>query len=330
MRTVRFTPRFWTAAVIATLLIGFGVIGPIFFGGDTTAVVGSQYEPPSDKLLLGADSLGRDVFLNLMYGTRTSLFIGLIAGGLATVIGTILGLLAGYNGGAIENAVLGVTNVVLAIPAIVILILLSVALDSRSVVVMAFVIAVTSWPWTARAVAAQASSICTREHLDVARLSGVRTISILASDVLPYVLSYVAMALVLQVASAILTEAGLSVIGLGPSDTVSLGIMLQQALAGEAMRSAAWWAFIPPTLVLTLITFSLLMLQSSLDEVFNPRLRRTSGGGPKGKAAVATTASPAGAVAGGALGAVGGGAAPPAEEAPMDASGGYRRQGVDR
>jgi len=136
------------------------------------------------------------------------------------------------------------------------------------------VIAITSWPWTARAVRAQASSVRTREHLDVARLSGASTWQILVWDVLPYLLSYIAMAFVLQVASAILAEAGLSLLGLGPSNSVSLGIMLNWSLVGESLRTGAWWSFIPPTLLLTLVAFTLLMLQSSLDEVFNPRLRR--------------------------------------------------------
>jgi peptide/nickel transport system permease protein len=172
---------------------------------------------------------------------------------------------------------MGFTNVVVAIPSIVVLILISVALHSRSSVGLAIVIAVTSWPWTARAVRAQASSVRTREHLDVARLSGAGTVSVIVYDVIPYMLSYICMAFVLQVSSAILNEAALSLLGLGPSNGVSLGIMLHWALTWESVRTGTWWAFVPPTLLLTLIVFALLMVQSSLDEVFNPRLRRRFG-----------------------------------------------------
>jgi peptide/nickel transport system permease protein len=139
---------------------------------------------------------------------------------------------------------------------------------------VALVIAITSWTWLARAVRAQASSVRTREHLDIARLSGARTASLIVFDVIPYMLSYIIMAFVLQVSSAVLAEALLSLLGLGPSNGVSLGIMLHWALAWEAVRTGAWWAFVPPTLLLTLIAFSLLMMQSSMDEIFNPRLRR--------------------------------------------------------
>ncbi|WP_020576072.1 ABC transporter permease [Actinopolymorpha alba] len=274
MRMVRFTPRFWISAGVFLLVAAFALLGPIFVGDKLGEGVGGLYDPPSGAAWLGTDDLGHDIFTNLVFGTRTSLIIGLVAGAVATVIGVVLGLIAGYHGGVVEEALMGITNVALAIPGIVVLILLSVALDFRSIVAMAIVIAITSWPWTARAVRAQASSVKTREHLDVARLSGASTLNILLWDVLPYLMSYICMAFVLQVSSAILAEAGLSLLGLGPSDSVSLGIMLNWALVGESVRTGAWWAFVPPTLLLTFVAFTLLMLQSSLDEVFNPRLRR--------------------------------------------------------
>jgi peptide/nickel transport system permease protein len=166
------------------------------------------------------------------------------------------------------------TNVVITIPSIVILILLSIALSSRSMVSMGLIIGVTAWPWTARAVRAQSSSLRTREHVDIARLSGAGTLSLIIQEIIPYMLSYVVMAFVLQLNSSILQEAALSMLGLGIDRGISLGLMLQWALLWESVRTGAWWAFIPPTLFLTLIAFSLLLLQSSIDEIFNPRLRR--------------------------------------------------------
>lgn len=275
MRMVRFSPRFWISAGFVLLIILFGFVGPyIFTEHHVGEVIGGLYDSPSGSAWLGTDNLGHDVFTNLMHGTRTSLIIGLVAGVVSTVIGVVLGLVAGYKGGWLEEGLMGFTNVFLAIPAIVVLVLLSVALSSRSVFSLAVVIGITSWPWTARAVRAQAASVTTREHIDVARLSGARTFSILGWDVLPYLLSYACMAFVLQVAGAILAEAALSMLGLGPSSGVSLGIMLHWALVWESLQTGAWWAFLPPTVLLTLIAFAMFMLQSSLDEVFNPRLRR--------------------------------------------------------
>ncbi|MDN5686137.1 MAG: ABC transporter permease [Brachybacterium sp.] len=273
LRSFNLSARFWVSLVIVAGVILMSLAGFVYPTGPGEKV-GSLYDPPGNGLLMGTDNFGHDVIAVLMAGTRTSLIIGLVAGIVATTIGVGVGLLAGYVGGWFEELLMGVTNVVLAIPAIVVLILISMSLPNSTIWSLAIVIGITSWPWTARAVRAQASSVATREHIDVARLSGVRLPGILLKDVLPYILSYAVMAFVLQVAGAILAEAALSMLGLGPSGVNSLGTQLHWALAFQAVASGAWWAFLPPTLVLTLISFGFLLLQASLDEVFNPRLRR--------------------------------------------------------
>jgi peptide/nickel transport system permease protein len=196
---------------------------------------------------------------------------------------------SGYRGGWLDDVLTAITNVGLAIPAIVVIILVSVSLPQRNLYTLALVIGLTAWFWVARAVRAQASSIRTREHVDVARLSGAGFWSILGRDVLPYLLSYVVMAAVLQVSGAILFESTLSLLGLGPGNATSLGTMLYWAIAWGSVRTGAWWAFVPPTLMLTFIVFGLLLLQSSLNEVFNPRLRR--GRAARKKAAKGGTAT---------------------------------------
>jgi len=273
LRSFNFSGRFWVAVALVVFIVLMGLAGFVY-PTDPSEKVGSLYDAPGDGLLLGTDNFGQDVLAVLMAGTRTSLIIGLVAGLVATAIGVTIGLLAGYVGGWFEELLMGVTNVVLAIPAIVVLILISMSLPNSTVWSLAVVIGLTSWPWTARAVRAQASSVATREHIDVAKLSGARLPGILVKDVLPYIASYAVMAFVLQVAGAILAEAALSMLGLGPSGTNSLGTQLHWALAFQAVASGAWWAFLPPTIVLTLVSFGFLLLQASLDEVFNPRLRR--------------------------------------------------------
>jgi peptide/nickel transport system permease protein len=277
LRTItgQFSPRFWVALGMTLAVLVFAFLGPYISSiADPKKIVGGLYEDPSAEAWLGTDNFGRDVYTQLIHGTRTSLIIGVIAGSVAVSIGVIIGLSAGYFGGIIEEALMGITNVVITIPSIVVLILLSIAIDSRSIYAIALIIGITSWPWTARAVRAQASSVRTREHVDLARLNGAGSLSLMFWEVLPYMLSYIVMAFVLQLTSGILQEAALSMLGLGPSGSVSLGIMLHWALLWESVRTGAWWAFVPPTLFLTLIAFTLLLLQSSLNEVFNPRLRR--------------------------------------------------------
>jgi peptide/nickel transport system permease protein len=270
------TPRFWVAAALVGFVVLVAVIGPFIVHTDPNATVGGLYDRPRccGAVLLGTDNEGQSVISNLVYGTRTSLIVGLLAGLIATVIGLLVGLVGGYRGGWLDDVLTAVTNVGLAIPAIVVIILVSVSLPKRNIYTLALVIGLTAWFWVARAVRAQSSSVRTREHIDVARLSGAGFWSILARDVLPYLLSYVVMAFVLQVSGAILFESTLSMLGLGPGNATSLGTMLYWAIAWGSVRTGAWWAFVPPTLMLTLIVFSLLLLQSSLNEVFNPRLRR--------------------------------------------------------
>jgi peptide/nickel transport system permease protein len=270
------SPRFWVAAVLVAFVVLVGLIGPLLVNTDPNATVGGLYDRPQccGALLLGTDNEGQSVIANLVYGTRTSLIVGLLAGLIATVVGLLVGLVGGYRGGWLDDVLTAITNVGLAIPAIVVIILVSVSLPKRNIYTLALVIGLVAWFWVARAVRAQASSIRTREHIDVARLSGAGFWSILARDVLPYLLSYVVMAGVLQVSSAILFESTLSLLGLGPANATSLGTMLYWAIAWGSVRTGAWWAFVPPTLMLTLIVFGLLLLQSSLNEVFNPRLRR--------------------------------------------------------
>jgi peptide/nickel transport system permease protein len=279
-RNLNFGPRMWVALTIIILIVLMALVGPLIYPYASTLKVGSLFDDPSAAHVLGTDNFGHDIIAVLMMSTRNSLLNGVLAGTLALFIGVLIGVVAGYVGGWLEELLMGITNIVVAIPSIVVLILISMSLQHTNIGFLkgigglAFVIGITSWPWTARAVRAQASSIATREHIDIAKLSGARTPSILIRDVLPYLASYVVMAWVLQLASAILAESTLSMLGLGPSGTDSLGMELHWALAFQAVSTGAWWAFLPPTIILTLISFSLLYLQSSLDEVFNPRLRR--------------------------------------------------------
>ena len=285
MKLSSLTPRFWTAATLIVLVLLIGLVGPLIVRTDPNAVIGGLYDAPSGSQIgmwLGTDNEGQSVLANLVFGIRTSLIVGLVAGLIATLVGLVIGLVSGYTGGLADDLLSGFTNIALAIPPIIVILLISIALDQTTPLTIAVVIGITSWPWLARAVRAQSSSVRVREHIDVAKLSGARSTSILIWDVLPYLLSYVVMAFVLQVSGAILAEATLSLLGLGPAGSVSLGIMLYWALAWGSVRTGAWWAFLPPTIMLSIVSFALLLLQSSLDEVFNPRLRRGKAAKRKG------------------------------------------------
>ncbi|MEO0278181.1 MAG: ABC transporter permease, partial [candidate division WOR-3 bacterium] len=199
--------RFISGFILFVFVLTFGLLGPVVYPQDPFKMVGGLFSPPSEKYILGTDNLGRDVFVELMHGIRTSLLIGATAGVIATLIGVSIGSFAGYKGGLIEEILMGITNVLITIPPIVILILLSVAIKTRTAITMGIVIGVTAWPWTARAVRAQTSSLKTREHIELAKITGFNTFEMIVFEILPYMFSYIFMAFILQFSSGVLNEA---------------------------------------------------------------------------------------------------------------------------
>jgi peptide/nickel transport system permease protein len=228
-------------------------------------------------LPLGTENFGRDVLTEMVKATVVSLQIGLVAGTIATLIGLTLGLLAGYVGGMADDIIMFITNLFTVIPGIVLLILISFSIgqEKRGAVTIAVVIGFTAWVWTARAVRAQVVSLRNRDHVNLSKLSGHSIVHIIIYDILPYIASYVVMALILQISSAILAEAQLSILGLGPrtSDVPTLGLMINWALIYQAQILGKWWAYIPVLVVIAMITFSMNLMNTGLDQVFNPALR---------------------------------------------------------
>jgi peptide/nickel transport system permease protein len=228
-------------------------------------------------LPLGTDNFGRDVLTELVRATGVSLQIGFVAGIIATLIGLTLGLVAGYIGGLVDDTIMFITNLFTVIPSFVLLILISFSIgqENRGAVTVAVVIGFTSWVWTARAVRAQVVSLRNRDHVNLSKLSGHSIAYIIVADILPYVASYVVMALILQISSGILAEAGLSILGLGPRTTEvpTLGLMMNWAMIYQAHILGKWWAYLPVLVTIALITFSMNLMNTGLDQVFNPALR---------------------------------------------------------
>ena len=265
--------KFMAGSVLLISIISVALIYPVINPADPFDMVAMAFQPPGEGLILGTDNFGRDAFLELTHGTKTSLFVGIVSGAIATIFGLAVGLFSGYKGGLLDDILTSVTNIFIVIPSFIILILVSVSIDSRSTWITAAIIGLTSWPWTARSVRAQTSSLRNRDHVNIARISGYGTGKIIVFEILPYIASYVVMAFIIQLASGILSEASVSMLGLGPLNTVSLGIMLNWALMFEAPMAGAWWAFIPPAIAIAFITFSLYLMNLGMDEIFNPKIR---------------------------------------------------------
>jgi peptide/nickel transport system permease protein len=228
-------------------------------------------------LPLGTDNFGRDVLTELVKATGVSLEIGFVAGIIATLIGLILGLVAGYIGGLVDDVIMFFTNLFTVIPTFILLILISFSIgqEQRGAFTIAVVIGLTSWVWTTRSVRSQVLSLRNRDHVNLSKLSGHSIVHIILRDILPYIASYAVMALILQICSGILAEAGLSILGLGPKTTEvpTLGLMMNWAMIYNAHLNGQWWAYVPVILTIALISFSLNLMNTGLDHVFNPTLR---------------------------------------------------------
>ncbi|MCL2233421.1 MAG: ABC transporter permease [Treponema sp.] len=251
---------------------------------DTANAIHTQYFVNVNSIInvhffpLGTDNFGRDVLTQLLSAVLVSLRLGIIAGIVATIIGLTLGLVSGYVGGMVDNAILFITNIFTVVPGFVLLILISHSLSpgARTVGTVAVVIGFTAWPWTCRSVRSQVLSLRNRDHVNLSMLSGHSIPRIILRDILPYVASYVVMAFILQISSAILAEATLSILGLGPNTAAgaTLGLMMHWSVLFSAWQLGAWWAFVPVILTIALISFSLNLMNTGLDQIFNPQLRK--------------------------------------------------------
>ncbi len=267
-------PAFVFGGGLFILTIGIAILGPLFVDINIQSDF-LPYQAPGGELALGADHLGRDMVSMLIEGLQSSLYVGFMAGTLATVLGTFLGVYAGYKGGLLDDIINLVTNLFLVIPSFVVLLLISASLeDGRSLELIAIIIGLTTWTWTTRSVRAQTASLKSSEHINLAKVNGANTFTILTKHILPYLLSYVFMVFIIQVASGILQEASISMLGLGPYDTVSLGNIMNDAMKNEALGDGVWWAFIPASMLITSIVFALYTLNTSMEGVFNPALRK--------------------------------------------------------
>jgi peptide/nickel transport system permease protein len=266
----------------AKFVIGLGVVlaffvlalvGPHLTDNTPLEFSGPTDQPPSSEYWFGTTSYGQDVFSQFVHGLRAAFLVGVLGGGLAAVLGMLVGFTAGYRGGWIDDLLNMLTNVVLVIPTLAILIIVAAYLTMHSYVTEAVLIGLTSWPWAARALRAQTFSLKTREFVDIAKLSGRGTWHVITREIAPNMSSYLFMMFILLFGGAILIGASLDFLGLGPSESISLGLMMNNAFAASALLLGSWWWFIPPGVGIIAIVGGLYVMNVGLDEVFNPKLR---------------------------------------------------------
>lgn len=259
--------------IILAVMISVALFGPSLAPYDPTQVTGRPFARPSVEHWLGTNDIGQDIFSEVLWGTRISLMIGLIAASAAILVGTTVGVVAALAGGWLENLLMRITDVVLIIPFIPLAIVLA-AFLGPSVWNTAAVIAIVIWARPARVVRSQALSICNLTFVEAAHSLGGRFHHILLRHVLPGVVPLALSQFILATSSSILTEASLAFLGLGDPIQKSWGTILFYAQARGAFLNGSWpWWVIPPGLLISATVLAFVLIGRSLEEVLMPRLR---------------------------------------------------------
>ncbi|SDG61032.1 ABC-type dipeptide/oligopeptide/nickel transport system, ATPase component [Lentzea fradiae] len=268
------SPKLVTGLALAGVIVLFGLLGPLLTG-DPATIRDSGLTPPGGEHLLGTTLTGQDVLAQLAHATRGSLWLGLLVGVLATVLSGVFGIVGAYAGGAVDEVFSLFSNVVLVIPGLPLVIVVAgfVPADQRGTSTIALVLAITGWAAAARVLRAQTLSLRNRDYVAAARVSGEKTWRVIGVEILPNLLPVIASQFVFAVVLAILSEAGLSFLGLGAADSSTLGTMLYYAQNGFALQREAWWWFVPPGLVIAVFGGALSLINFSIDEIVNPALR---------------------------------------------------------
>jgi peptide/nickel transport system permease protein len=275
-RTYRKNPMGMWGLGILLLFVLIAVFAPLIADKDTMdptcPCTGAAYEPPSAEFWFGTDNLGRSVYTQTVFGARISLTVGLAATAISMVIGSLIGIAAGYYGGKTETLLMRLTDWFLVLPWLALAIVLASVLG-RSMFIIVLVIGITSWPSTARIVRAQALSVKTRPYVERSRALGASNWHLISRHILPNVGPLIFANTILTVAIAILSETTLSFLGLGDPLAVSWGTILDFAFSAGAATTGVWWWLVPPGLAIVFVVLAFTMCGFALDEILNPKLR---------------------------------------------------------
>ena len=263
---------------IVLLLTAFTLIGMLTIDkGLAYPLSVKTKQPPSAQFPLGTDFFGRDLLAAMVVGMWQTALIGVLAGGLGTLIGVVLGFTSAYFGGPIDNSIKGICQILTPIPPFLIQVVLAGSLDKRSVTVytMAFIVVLLSWMGPTLVIRSQVLSMKERQFVSVAKLSGMGDLGVIFGEILPNLLPFIAAAFVGQVFAAVFASFYLAVIGLGPLREPLLGNTIWSAQSQGAFFNGWWWWPIEPAVAMVLILGSLALINMGLDELANPRIRRT-------------------------------------------------------
>ncbi|WFR55128.1 ABC transporter permease [Anaerocolumna sp. AGMB13025] len=264
--------------IILTLFLVMAIFGPLIVPLDLGTDFLHRYQWPSFRHPFGTDYVGNDLFQQIVHGSRSVLFIGLLASLFTVALGFALGALAGFAGGIADKIISMLIQILISIPIFPVQLIIAVVFPVQNVIMLAIVLAVLSWAWLARNVRAAILSLKQREFVLVCRIMGLPKIHIIFKEILPNVTSYLASTFVLNTNSAIAASVGLMLLGMAPYDATHWSIMLSNAStqANSGMNTAGIFNMMVPTAAFILLQMSLIFFANGLDEALNPRLRTTN------------------------------------------------------
>ena len=255
--------------IILLLLTVTALIGPLIAPFDPEDLeIGRRATAPNSMYWVGTDELGRDVFSRAVTATRVSLLVGIIAAGVSTLVGLLVGSLSGFFGGWLDHILMRITEVFQVVPQFFLAVVL-VALFGASVLNIIVAIALLTWPIIARLTRSEFLSLKTRQYVDAAYLGGASNTRLIFGEILQNAMGPIIVSATLLVGRAMLTEAGLSFLGLGDPSRISLGVMLYQS---RPFVQFAWWAALFPGMMIFLAVLSTNLIGDGLNDVINPHL----------------------------------------------------------
>lgn len=277
MRYTRRNPALAVGIGLLLAVVLFWGIGSIFVPlSKAYALAVPASEPPSWEFPLGTDRQGRDILALMIAGTPLTLRIGLIAGTIGILVGTVLGFASAFYRGAVDTIIRGSVDVLLTVPSLLVMILVAVAFKGGLTVDgMALVVSMLAWVWPTRTIRAQVLTMRESGYIRVAQLSGMSSPEIIVKEMIPNLLPYLAASFVGAVAAAILASIGLEALGLGPMESPTLGMTIYWVLHYSALLHGMWWWWVPPIVIVVIVFIGLFLLSTGLDELANPRVRRT-------------------------------------------------------
>ena len=230
--------------------------------------------PMSAKHLLGTSGEGTDVFSQLVYGARASLYVGLVTGAVISAVQLLMGIFSGYVGGWVDAVLSTITNIFLVLPGLVLLIIIAAYIPQKGLNTMILILAFTGWAWGARVLRAQAISLRDRPFVEAARLSGESRWRVVLGHIVPNMFGILVANFFSAALYAVLAEAGLEFLGLGNVSNVTWGTMLYWAENDNAMLLGQWVFLLAPGLCILMLGTAFGLLNFAVDQVANPRLRR--------------------------------------------------------